>query len=339
MRRTIAAVCLATACGGGDGEPGGGADAAAPELDARTPAFLAPPPEGEGFQVELAPFDIAPGEEVYYCYRLPLPAGADFDLQRLESRFSLGAHHMLVSTIEKDYEPGHGRCTANEFGYEVDLIEAFSSNLRFLSGAQTPYSDDPRAELALEPGLAFRVRTGSSLLVQLHWVNTTDSVQRARTAINVWYAASPPSKLLDAFFFYHTAIELPPHEDAEVAGRCTFPQDVEVVGMVSHMHARGTGFTTHRYDGSLGDMLYEESSWQDPVMKMWPMAGLLQVGAGTGVEYRCLFRNDTDDWIYEGDGAGEEMCMLIGLYTGGAGGTLWGFPGAGFAGNACVDTP
>jgi hypothetical protein len=131
---------------------------------------------------------------------------------------------------------------------------------------------------------------------------------------------------------------LPPQQDSEVAGRCIFPQSMEVVGMVSHMHARGTHFETHAFDGTQGDLIYEENTWAEPTMKMWPMSGLYQVTPQQGFEYRCFFTNDTDEWIYEGDGAGEEMCMLIGLYTGGDG-TIWGFPGTNFPNNVCVDIP
>jgi hypothetical protein len=286
----------------------------------------------------LPTFEVQPGEERYYCYTLPIPADADFYLERVEQRFSLGAHHMLISTAETQFEEGHGPCSANEFGWNVDFIQAFTANLRFLSGAQTPYFDDPRAELALEPGMAFDVKAGSTVLLQLHWANTTDSVQTAQTAINWWYADGEPTRLLESFFFYHSGIALPPHESTEVAGRCTFPAGTEVVGMVSHMHARGTHFTTHRHDGALQDLVYEEDTWQEPEMKMWPSSDLLTLD-NESLEYRCFFTNETDDWIYEGDGAAEEMCMLIGLYSGGDS-TIWGFPGqGGLIGNVCSDVP
>ena len=70
-------------------------------------------------------------------------------------------------------------------------------------------------------------------------------------------------------------------------------------------------------------------------MKMWQSPNLLDISANTGLEYRCFFNNPSDSWIYEGDGANDEMCMLIGLYTGGNG-TIWGFPGMDFPGNICT---
>jgi hypothetical protein len=327
------------ACGGGStGNPADIDAALSGAPDAAPDSLLPPPPDGEGVQVALAPFEVAPGEEVYWCYTLSFPAG-EVDVARIETRFGLGAHHLLISTIEGDYAEGDGRCTPNEFGWGVSLQAAFGSNLRFLSGTQTPYAEDPRSDLVLEDGMAFRFRAGTKLLAQVHWANTTDAPQAAPTVINFWYATSTTTRLLEAFFFYHTGFSIPAHAQAEVAGRCTFPSDVEVVGMVSHMHARGVNFTAHSFAGTLGDLVYEETDWQEPVMKMWStQAGLLDVAAGEGFEYRCFFDNQSDATIVEGDSAGDEMCMLIGLYAGGDG-TVFGFPGITFPGNPCVAVP
>ncbi len=329
----VLSTTLALGCGGAD--PAGDADAA---VDA-PPAFLAPPPAGAGLQVTLPSFTVAPGEEVYWCVTMPFPAGGQVDVARIESRFNLGAHHMLLSTIDGNHAAGNGRCGAGDFGYGVSLVQAFTGNLRFLSGAQTPYSTDPRADLVLDPGMAFRFRPGTTLLAQLHWANTTEAPIDAATAINFWYATTPPSRLLEAFFFYHQGFRIPAHASAEVAGRCTFPRDVEIIGMVSHMHARGTLLTARRWSGALGETVYQEASWQEPQMKMWPGTAPLTVAAGAGLEYRCAFTNDGDTPIVEGEGAGDEMCMLIGLYAGGDR-TVFGFPGAsGVPQNPCVAVP
>jgi hypothetical protein len=269
---------------------------------------------------------------------VPFPVATEVDIARIESRFSLGAHHLLLSTIEGEHATGSGRCNANDFGFGVGLTDAVAGNLRFLSGSQTPYSADPRSDITLETGMAFRFRPGTKLLAQLHWANTTDASMTASAAINFWYADTTPTRLLEAIFFYHAAIAIPPRASVEIAGRCTLPSAVEVVGLVSHMHARGTGFTTRRWNGALGEVVYEESSWAEPQMKMWPASGLLTLTAGEGLEYRCLFTNDTDATITDGDSAGDEMCMLIGLYAGGTR-TLFGFPGAPFPNNPCVDVP
>lgn len=314
-------------------------DAGTPPGPDATPVFLAPPPEGAGFQVSLAPFSVPPGQEQYYCYRLPLPEAGEFDLARLEGRLSVGAHHLLISTIEGVYTAGQGPCSGNDFGFEIDLAQAFANNLRFLSGSQTPYAADPRFDLTLEPGMAFRVRPATTLLLQLHWLNAADADQQADTAINFWYATAPPTRLLESIFFYHGAISLPPHAQATAAGRCLFPTDVEIVGMVSHMHSRGVGFTANRFDGALGELVYAEDDWREPVMKMWSASGLLGIGAGAGLEYRCQFDNQTDQTITTGETAGDEMCMLIGLYAGGTE-TIFGFPGIdAYPANPCTAVP
>ncbi len=353
---TLVAVTVVLGCGDGVGTPqgaGGGGSGGAGEAGGAgaggagasagaggaSDVFLAAPQPGLGFQVAPATFSVPAGEEAYYCYRLPMPVDHDFDLTRLETRFGKGAHHLLVSTVERVYEAGHGPCTASEFGFGIPPLEALAANLRFLSGAQTPYADDPRSELALEPGMAFRVKQGTTLLLQVHWLNATTAPVEAKTAINFWFADAPPTQYVEALFFYHTGIRLPAHATTDVAGRCVFADDIDVVGMVSHMHQRGTRFTTRRFDGALGEEVYAEQSWQEPKMKMWRRPELLHFARGSGLEYRCTFQNDTDGVITDGEGAGDEMCMLIGLYTGGTQ-TLFGFPGLdAFPGNPCRITP
>ena len=320
---------------GGAPEDAGAAGAAGGPSD----VFLPAPQPGLGFQVEPAPFPVAAGKEQYYCYRLPIPVDHDFDLTRIETRFGKGAHHLLISTVDRAYEAAHGSCSANQFGFGVEPLDALSSNLRFLSGAQTPYADDPRSDLTLEPGLAFRVKRGTTLLLQVHWLNAGTTPLDARTAINFWFADAPPTQYLEAFFFYHTGIRLPAHATTEVAARCLFPDDADVVGMVSHMHQRGKRFTARRFEGALGDEVYLEESWQEPRMRMWHRPELLHIARGTGLEYRCTFQNDTAGVITDGEGAGDEMCMLVGLYTGGTQ-TLFGLPGLdAFPGNPCRIVP
>lgn len=328
----IAALALVLGCS--TDSVGDDDDDVAPGVDAGPEPFLQPPPEGDGFQVMLPEFEVPPGEEIYYCFRVPMPVDQEFDLQRIEQRFSLGAHHMLVMTVDGDY--GESMAPCSQESITGDLPQEAVASLRFLGGAQTPYSEDPRAELELEDGMAFQVRNPTTLVFQLHWANTTDATQTATTAINFWYSQVEVTRYLESFFFYHTGIEVPPQSAGQAAGRCTFPMDVEVVGMVSHMHQHGTNYEAHQYDGAqLTDMVYQETRWQDPEMKFWKANDLIEIDEGQGFEYRCFYQNNTDEWIYEGEGANDEMCMLVGLYAGGTG-TLFGAPGFDYPGNPCV---
>ncbi len=309
-------------------------DSGTAENDASPEEFLLAPDDTDGFQLRPQPFTVAPGEEVYYCYSISIPIDeAEFLLGRVESRFSVGAHHLLISTVDTPVPQGQGPCSANDFGHGITFVEAIGSNLRFLSGAQTPYSVDPRSDISFSEKYAFYIKPQSTILLQLHWANTTDSPQVANTAINFWRSTSESPERLESYFFYHREIALPPGEKTEVAGRCAFPENSEIVGIVSHMHARGTFFTARHFrENGQTETIYEETSWQEPEMKTWFDSAAPSFKGSDEIEFRCFFENTTSEWIYEGDGANDEMCMLIGIYTGGHN-TLWGFPG--ITGNRC----
>lgn len=319
---------------------GSGGAGGSPEAPA--PLTLDPPPAGEGFQIAAAPFLVQPGQEVYYCERVKLPVDADFDVQRIHARYSNGAHHLLVLSVDEEYPPLHGTCDAGTLGYELSQEELVRNNLRFIGGSQTPYLASPESDGTFDEGLAIRVRKGATILLQQHFLNTGPAPVEAKTLINVHFARTPPQKLLESFFFYHIDVDVPAHAEADAAARCTFPPGTEVLGMVSHMHKRGVWYKAHEVVGdALGQMLYETTEWQEPQMKTWPGNAMLQMGGKT-VEYRCHYKNESDQRIQTGEsGEYDEMCMLIGFYTGGTE-TLWGLPGvsrAAWPGNPCVAVP
>jgi hypothetical protein len=185
-----------------------------------------------------------------------------------------------------------------------------------------------------------RVKGGGTLLLQQHFVNTTTAPISGEAVVNFWYAEEPLARTLESFFFFHLDIAVPPHAEREVAGRCTFPFDTEIPGMNSHMHQHGVHFSAHKVEGgALGEMLMQTDSWQEPIARTWPLASMMSVRAGDTVEFRCRYQNDTDQPIYLGESATDEMCALIGFYVGNRG-TLWGFPGLGdINDNPCVAVP
>src|SRR5688572_5273704 len=96
MRKSVVVIILPlslviAACssdGGSAGPDAGGPDASAQPL-------LAPPPEGEGFQLAMdAP--ILAGEEVTYCQYFVLDGDAAIDVARFEHRYSEGSHHLIL---------------------------------------------------------------------------------------------------------------------------------------------------------------------------------------------------------------------------------------------------
>jgi hypothetical protein len=339
MKTRIAALLLTTtlsACGGDDAStppPGSMPPPAAPETPAPAvdplDAFAAPA-AGTGFQIALSPFKVKPGEEKYWCHRVPVPVGTTVDLTRIHTKFSKGSHHILVFAADGKYEAADGACATGNLTFGVPMREVVMQNLRFLTGSQTPGQAAPEADNDFgDSGVGLALTGGGTLFFQQHFVNTGTEEIDARAILNFHIAPRPLVKHLETFFFFNPFIDIPPHSEKEVAARCTFPASTELAGMVSHMHQHGVKFTVQRVDeGVATEMLYESSSWNEPVPRAWGPNEMLQMNAGYTIEYRCRYQNDTDQAITVGESATDEMCLLIGFHVSDKG-TLFGLPGLG----------
>ncbi len=333
------------ACGGdatGPSAPVVPDEPAAPAAPVDPLDQIAAPAADEGFQIKLSSFKVMPGEEVYYCHRVPVPVAANVDLERIHTTFSKGSHHILIFNADAALPAAEGACSQGGFTLGVPLGEVARQNLRFLTGSQTPGAEAPQADTDFRgSGLGLALAAGGTLFMQQHFVNTGTTPIDARAVLNFWFAKQPVARHIESYFFFNPLINVPPHGEQEVAARCRFPAGTEVAGMVSHMHQHGVYFSAHRaMNDQLTEMLYESRDWAEPTPRAWAPGSMLKMSDGESIEYRCRFQNPGDTAIRVGESASDEMCMLIGFYVGGRS-TIWGLPGLGattpFGGeNACT---
>lgn len=301
----LSAVALVTvlplaACGDdGGGNPAN--DAGAP--DAAPQALLDPPPAGEGVQYTLD-VEVAAGMEVTYCQYVVVTEA--MDISRFEHRYSEGSHHLLL------YQTEYAEADVPSW----ERFECGSTFFPELGVNGIAYAAQvPEGELAYPAGVALKFAAGDVVLIQSHYLNTTDSPIDAEVRLNAWKSTVPVEMEAGTLFFYDWAIYVPAGGSAFAKMYCQIPDDVTLVYAMSHMHKQGVGYTSQLVGGALPEPLplFQTTSWEDIEPQKFEPA--LQVTAGQAIEFRCEYQNDGTEPVMEGPSAEvNEMCMFIAAY-------------------------
>lgn len=277
--------------------------------DATPDDLLPPPPDGQGVQFQMT-HTIPAGVEGEWCRFVQAPA-AELLVYRDEVRFSAGSHHFLLYETAYDTIP-----TVNDDGTAVDTTGVFDcsdgptagwSVTRLIGGSQ---NGDGDSILDFPAGVALSVRPGAVLLMNAHYLNTTDGPLTPEVRINLW--TRPSAEVTtegDILFLYNPVIKVAAGGTGRARWRCPVARDITITNVQSHMHRRGVGYQARVDDGPV---IYDNDAWQDVPVERF--ANGLAVPAGAVLDYQCDYQNAEARTVYQGTRTTDEMCMLIGSY-------------------------
>jgi hypothetical protein len=178
-------------------------------------------------------------------------------------------------------------------------------------GGQTP-----EGETSYPPGIAIHFDSEQVVLLQSHYLNTTDAAIEAEVSVNLWFATEEITAYAGSLFYYDWAILVPPAPaTSTVRMRCVIPEDINVMFVSSHMHRRGVGYRSWLSGGDLTEPmeLFTTDQWEAPDPRIFETP--LQISAGQVIEYECDFQNDLPTTVIEGSSAEtNEMCMFLAGY-------------------------
>ncbi len=277
-----------------------------------TTTLLAPPEPGRGVQFTMST-TIPPGSETEKC-QFVKSGDTELWVNRDEVRFTEGSHHFILFETSYATIP-----TAARDGRTVDTSGVFDcpegpqsdwDATGFLGGSQNAAGD---SAIRYPEGIAFRIPPQSVLLMNAHYINTDDEPLDVDVAINLH--TIPESEVTEEggiLFWYDPFIRVPAMGSSRVRAGCRVGDDIQVVGVQSHMHRRGTHFVAETVLGGARQTIYETTEWEDvPVVEFEPA---LQVPGGTRVEYQCSYDNPERRDVYQGFTTKDEMCVLVGTY-------------------------
>lgn len=283
-------ILVACGGGGGGGDDGTGDDAPGPDAD-----------PGLQFRIVTEEVEIAPGEEVTYCYHTTIDIDQAVGVKKWASSMTPGSHHLIVYfTDQARYPDG----TLNED----------------CGGTGVPYwtysAGTPEYENAMPDGVGMRVDAQQAVYVQLHYLNTSPSTPILAHAeiTGDYYPPGEDYIPAAAFITFHTGISIPPNGTASVTGTCarsSFPelQTGNFFTLSTHAHKRAVH--TQVDDGS--SMVFESTDWEHPGEKSeWRTSPYTFSG---DLVYSCDYQNDLNQTVTTGDSAAtDEMCMAVGYF-------------------------
>lgn len=257
-----------------------------------------PPPAGvETIQINLSPFTIDPGAEVFMCQNYDNPfGGKDAAIQRSESTMTPGSHHLHLFYGASDASRNLASCSGFEFH-------------PLLHAAQTP-----DAVSQYPAGMAAKLQGSQGVRLQVHYLNTTSNPLNVDANVKLTTVdASTVTKWVAQLYFNRVGLSVPPGPSVSVTTTCTIPQTYGPIGLlggVSHMHRRATHFVAST---STGVNLYETDQWDEPVPNEYnpPVA----LNPGDKITWTCTYNNNTGQTLTFGDSASvNEMCIFTGRF-------------------------
>ncbi len=290
------------ACSGSDSGPAGSAagtgGGAGMGTDSGTKSL---PPGASELTISTDHLTVAPATEIYKCQDMPNPFGKDVAIIHSESTMTKGSHHLQVFVMPESSLTLQGFTDCPNGGLEFH---------DFIHGSQKP-----EFEITYPEGVGRFLSKTMGIRIILHILNSGTSEIEAFADTKFTYVdPSEVQNLAGSVLLVNAALSVPPGDSTKTASY-TLPNDIKMMGAVSHMHSRAVHFIANT---DKGDTLYETSQWDEPTENKFSPA--LDLAAGTKITWSCDFHNTTSQTLTFGESAlKNEMCNLFGSFYGGDG--------------------
>ncbi|MBM3275808.1 MAG: hypothetical protein FJZ00_11685 [Candidatus Sericytochromatia bacterium] len=250
---------------------------------------LIPPPQGEGVQIHIGPFDVPPGQELQQNFYRKLASDVAVDVKRVQIAMRDGSHHLNLFKSYSEDVPDKVEKTFEAVAF--DKYDLFAGN------------QNRTMDWNLPNGVGMHFKAKSQLIIQSHYVNagTQKTPEKGEAYINLWFAKpGEVSQRMGTLFANNTMLNaspIQPYSTASYAMNFTWARDVKIAALTGHFHSRGKRFVVWPWDGSqAGDPFYESKNWEEPPFKVLAGDGI-SVSAGKGIRFSSDYVNPTDKLI------------------------------------------
>jgi hypothetical protein len=290
-------------------------------LDDKTPQVtvpfspLAPPAAGQGVQLKLEPFAIAPNfEREFFVYKKLNNTEKQY-INRIAIKMRQNSHHLVLygfapntpATVMPQYDVVRDLRNPDN---STNLSTAITMQYHVYAGG----GSSPESDFTFPEGTALEVPANYALDVNSHYVNKTSKPITGEVYVNLYTVpATQVKNIAKPLNLSNFNLNIPPKKTVTQSQTFKFDKKTNVVTLTSHMHAKGKKFVIKISGGARnGEIIYSTDSWEHPEIKNFTPVLTLQ--AGEGLTSEVTYTNDTDKTINFGLTSTDEMGIIFGYY-------------------------
>lgn len=249
--------------------------------------------------------NIKPGADLEWCQWVADADTVARDVMAVQGLQSATGHHAVLyaTTAIKKIGESH-ECTVDDM-IPISFVGAI--------GGEGNAGD----AAALPEGLNFRLPAGQALMLNSHWLNTTDEPVDGQAVIDVKFEPASDTRVIaDLFANNGDMIEIPANGTQTLDVNCVMPHDMSFAMVTNHMHNYGaTAYTEIVRTNGAKEMIVEDPVWSpeeqfSPRYQRFSKDAPKVLHAGDTLHTHCEWKNTTATPQYFPD----EMCVGTGFY-------------------------
>lgn len=255
-------------------------------------------PDG-GQQLATTTYRLQPGEEKYICYQFYSP-DEPVAITRVDQISAPGIHHMFLFQAFGRNEP--------DAPHECNTL--IKTTWQPIWVANTG-----EHSLEMPAGTGFVIAPGTQYIVQLHLQNSGDEPLEIRGGINLTYERNVDSVIPAGMYGLGSfTLEIPAGAtNYDVPVSCTPDRELNVFGVLPHMHKLGTKIEVTRTPAAgTTSLFYKVDPW---IFGDQPLDMMNErIVPGDRLDLTCTYTNTTGKPVPYGESSDEEMCFFILFY-------------------------
>jgi hypothetical protein len=274
---------------------------------------LAPP--ANGFQLVLSPFNVQSSfERELFVYRA-IGNTQDIYVNRIATKMRQGSHHFLLYTFQSNTpslvlpSKDQVRDIRDPNGTYNFLNLVPMEYHVFFAGTQSPTSD-----YTFPAGIALKLPAGTSLDLNSHYVNSSQQEIVGQAEANLYtIPASQVTTVANTLNLANTDLTIPAGRDTTITKTFKFTKTTNVIGLTSHMHARGQKFVIKISGGARdGEIVYTSTTWDHPPILTFDTPIVLK--SGEGLTSIVTYKADPSKTVRFGLTSQDEMDIIFGYW-------------------------
>jgi hypothetical protein len=276
---------------------------------------LAPPAAGQGLQMTLPQFEVAPKFEREFFYYKAVGNKEPLLVNKVEIKMRSGSHHFILYGFEGSTpssiipKPDVIRDLRNPNGSYNFLTVASMGYHVFWAGTQTSYHNYTFPE-----GTALEIPANFYFDMNSHYVNKGVAPIPGEVSINLYTVpASQVRRKVQVINWGNQNLNLTANQRTTATKSFRVNKRTSIVSLTSHMHKLGEKFVIKIAGGARnGEIVYTATDWEHP--EIINFAQPIILNAGEGLTSEITYNNTTNKMVNFGLTSEDEMGIIFGYY-------------------------